>query len=250
MNSQQIALIGYGAMGKEIERIATERSHSIVARFTDVHPLTALALEQSKATVAIDFSHASQVMHTVEVCASSNIPVVIGTTGWNSQLPALLERFAKSNSAIIYGSNFSVGMNMFMHLVQLAGKLANSVEEYDVFMHELHHHRKVDSPSGTAISLAEILLSTIERKKERSGETQHGAISAETLHVSSTRGGEIPGTHIVYVDSLADTIELTHRAKNRSGFALGSVLAAEWCIGKQGMHDFHSIFESVLLNKR
>lgn len=241
-----IALVGYGAMGKEIEAIAIERGHSISARFDVNTPLSLAALRETSTELAIDFSHASAVQENARICGEAGVNLVIGTTGWNAEKPQV-EQIARQHSfGVVYGSNYSVGMQLFFRIVQRAAELVNATPNYDVMLHELHHHRKVDSPSGTALSIAEILVKNIQRKESILSETSHGAIAANALHLSSTRGGEIPGTHTVYMDSLADSIEITHRARNRNGFALGAVLAAEWLAGKQGFYDFSDIFESVV----
>jgi 4-hydroxy-tetrahydrodipicolinate reductase len=244
-----IALFGYGAMGKEIERIAIERGHSVVHRFDISSPPPDSGWS---ADCAIDFSHASAVLAVAQSCVDNNIPLVIGTTGWNQQLEELNTLITQSKIRAVYGSNFSVGMQLFLRIVQRASQLLDSTSEYDVFLHEFHHHRKKDSPSGTALSIAERMLEQIERKKSIYSETSHDMIEPSALHVTSTRGGEIAGTHTVYADSIADTIELTHRAKNRMGFALGAVKAGEWLYQTTHINttpeliDFSTIFEDVI----
>lgn len=238
-----IALLGYGAMGKEIERIALERGHTITGRFDITTPATPQTIV---ADVAIDFSAAGAVVENATLCAESGVNLVIGTTGWNAQKEEVEKVATNAGIGVVYGSNFSVGMQLFFRIVGKAAHLVNGTPDYDILMHELHHKRKADSPSGTALSLADIILQNVTRKEHVQPETQHGRINQNALHVSSTRGGEIAGTHTVYLDSLADTIELTHRAKNRSGFALGAVIAAEWVTDKKGFHDFTDIFESIV----
>ncbi|MBL7999281.1 MAG: 4-hydroxy-tetrahydrodipicolinate reductase [Candidatus Kapabacteria bacterium] len=239
----RIALIGYGAMGREIERIAVERGHSIAHRFDIDNPLPDLL---TNTDVAIDFSNAQHVVRNVRVCMESGVDMVIGTTGWMTQMDAVLDAVNSGESCVMYGSNFSIGMQMFNLIVARAAQLMQNAADYDVMLHELHHKRKADSPSGTAITLANTILESLTRKTSMLTETSHGRIADSQLHVSSTRGGEITGTHTVYCDSFSDTIELTHRAKNRSGFALGAVLAAEFIPGKKGYLDFADVFEDVL----
>jgi len=239
----KIALLGYGAMGKEIDRIALERGHEISGRFDIETPASNTTLNGD---VAIDFSSAGAVSYNTQLCAECGINLVIGTTGWNSERENIETIVTNTGIGIVYGSNFSVGMQLFFRIVERAAELVNGTPEYDVLLHELHHHRKADSPSGTALSLADIVLQNVTRKQSVLPETSHGRIAPDVLHVTSSRIGEITGTHTLYMDSLADTIELTHRAKNRSGFALGAVLAAEWIAGKNGFHDFTDIFESAV----
>ena len=238
-----IALIGYGQMGLEIERLAVGRGHRISARFDISSPVIA---NQLNAGVAIDFSSASVIEYNVETCANSGVNMVIGTTGWSDKIAYIRHVVDAAKIGVVYGSNFSVGMQMFMRIVQQAAQHVNQAVDYDVMLHELHHKRKADSPSGTALSLADMLLRNIDRKKTIQTETLHTRIDASELHLTSTRGGEIAGTHSVYLDSDADTIELTHRAKNRRGFALGAVLAAEWIVDKQGFFEFSEVFDSVM----
>lgn len=244
-----IALFGYGAMGKEIERVAIVLGHTIEHRFDISSPVPTTGWS---ADCAIDFSHASAVFDVAQTCIDNHVPLVIGTTGWNQHKENLSTLIAQSGIRAVYGSNFSVGMQLFLRIVQRASQLLNSTSEYDVFLHELHHHRKKDSPSGTALSIAECVLHEIERKQTIFTETSHDMIEPSALHVTSTRGGEIAGTHTVYADSIADTIELTHRAKNRAGFALGAVKAGEWLYATSktnpasALIDFTTIFEDVI----
>lgn len=229
-----IALIGHGKMGKEIERIASDKGHAIIASFTKSRPLSADKI--SNADVCIDFSSADTVIQNVTICAQAQTPVVIGTTGWSAQIENIKTIVREKNIGLIYAANFSIGVNLFMKIIETAGTLFNRFENYDVALHEIHHNQKADSPSGTALSLAEILLRQIHRKKSILTEKPNGKISPEQLHVTSIRTGSVPGTHSVTFDSSADSIELTHTARNRSGFALGAVLAAEWIRDKKGFY--------------
>lgn len=243
-NYPRIALIGYGSMGKEIERIAHNKGITITNIFDIDNPLSLTSPDNFD--VAIDFSTPASVVENARLVSLLNKNIVIGTTGWNDRFDEVQQHIATNKVGAIYGSNYSIGMQMFFRVVRQAAMLINSVDEYDIFLHEIHHKRKIDSPSGTALSLAQIVLEEVERKQVLNAETLHGRINENDLHVSSVRGGEVTGTHTVYVDSLADTIELTHRAKNRSGFALGAIEAAGWIWNKKGMYDFTSVFTEIL----
>jgi 4-hydroxy-tetrahydrodipicolinate reductase len=243
-NLPKIAILGYGSMGKEIERISLEKKLII----TDIFDIDKPILENKTYDfdVAIDFSHSSGLIDNLSRVSKLKKNYVIGTTGWENSLDLVKQITENSNIGVVYGSNFSIGMQIFQRLVSLASITANGFEDYDIFMHELHHKRKKDSPSGTALSLAKIILHNVERKTEVLGDSSKDQIKPNELHVSSTRGGEIAGTHTIYLDSLADTIEITHRAKNRSGFALGAVNAAIWLAGKTGFYEFSEIFPEII----
>lgn len=241
-NTPAVALVGYGSMGKELERLAPQAGCRVAAIFDADRPLTP---EAGGFDIAIDFSLPGAVVENVRTLAALKKNIVLGTTGWAEHRDEIERIVTESGIGLVYGSNFSVGMQMFFRIVRAAARLANAHGEYDVFLHEIHHTRKADSPSGTALSLAHLLLDELDRKTGLLTETSHGKIAPEALHVTSARGGEVAGTHIVYLDSVADTIELTHRAKNRSGFALGALHAAKWIAGKKGIYDFSEVFGEV-----
>jgi 4-hydroxy-tetrahydrodipicolinate reductase len=240
----KIALIGYGSMGQEVEKIASLKGIEIASIHDIDNPLRQDL--NYDFDVAIDFSLPDCVLENVSILAEHGKNIVIGTTGWKKFEAKVFEICSRSGIGMVYGSNFSLGMQIFGKLIDLGAELINKFDEYDVFISEIHHRRKTDSPSGTALSLAQKLLSAIERKSEIETETSHSIIEPKKLHLSSLRGGEIAGTHTVYFDSDADTIELTHRAKNRSGFARGALLAAEWISGKQGIWKFDDIFNELI----
>ncbi|MBX3044804.1 MAG: 4-hydroxy-tetrahydrodipicolinate reductase [Candidatus Kapabacteria bacterium] len=239
----KIALIGYGNMGKEIKKIALSQNIEVTDIF-DEYTLPAHK-EDYKFDVAIDFSVPPAVIDNAKVIAESGKNLVIGTTGWYKNADIIREIALKNNTGIVWGANFSVGMQIFFKIAELGAKLINDTGDYDVFMHEIHHSRKKDSPSGTAVTLAEKLLTIIDSKKEILTETANFDILQEQLHVTSTRGGEVPGTHTVYFDSLADTIELTHRARNRSGFASGAITAAKLIKNKKGFYSFEQLLDEL-----
>ncbi len=229
-------------MGKELERLADQYGCRVQQIFTSKRPLVSAFQTDLDFDVAIDFSKPDAVLANTRFCAEHGKHIVIGTTGWAAQKSDLEAIISNASIGAVWGANFSVGVLMFMRIVEAAATLANRYDEYDAALHELHHHRKLDSPSGTALALADILQQNLDRKTTLLEETSHGRISPDALHVSSTRVGEIPGTHTVYFDSLADTLELTHRARNRSGFAIGALRAARWVAGKRGLFDVRDIF--------
>jgi 4-hydroxy-tetrahydrodipicolinate reductase len=238
-----IALIGYGSMGKEIEQSALANGFVITEVFDIDKPISSGGSYQFD--VAIDFSLPSAVLENVKTIAKLKKNIVIGTTGWNDLQGEIFKIVTDNNIGLVYGSNFSVGMQIFFKLTALAAQLLNNKDDFDIMLHELHHKRKKDSPSGTALSLANIILENNSNKKSINTETSHGSINPNDLHVTSTRGGEITGSHTIYIDSISDSIELNHTAKNRKGFASGAIKAAEWIYGKSGVYNFSDIIQNL-----
>jgi len=244
----KIALLGYGKMGKIIEKIATDRKHEIVLTI-DHDNLDDLTTENlQKADVAIEFSTPATVLSNIGHCFKAGIPVVVGTTGWYDQLPAVKQQCQESNGTIIYASNFSVGVNIFFQVNKILAKLMNAHPYYDVQVEEIHHVQKLDAPSGTAITIAEGILDNLDSKKEwanvvtdADGNSDDN-LKADQLLIESHRIDSVPGTHTVIYDSEVDTIEFKHTAHNRNGFALGAVLAAEWIPGKKGFFSVSDMF--------
>lgn len=242
----KIALIGFGSMGKEIKRLADNSPEQF--NVTEIFEIDNKISLNGKYgfDVAIDFSHPNQVIDNLKILAALGKNCVIGTTGWYDRLNDAKEIVEKAKIGVVYGSNFSIGVQLFLKLIEMSSKSLNQFEEYDIFVHEIHHKNKIDSPSGTALSIGKVILENLERKKEIFTETSHTKISPEQLHISSTRGGEVPGKHTVYIDSLADTIEISHSARNRSGFAFGALKAATWINGKKGFFEFSNVFNYLL----
>lgn len=241
----KIGLLGFGRMGKEVAFQAGKKGHQVNATFDSKKPLSASSSSES-IDVLIDFSIPAAVLDNIKLAAETKKPIVIGTTGWNNNLTEV-KRIVESNQmGLIYASNFSLGMNLFLKLVQNAASLFNKLEHYDPFVHEIHHNQKIDSPGGTALTLGEILLANIQRKSEILIQKSEGKILPNQLHISSTRVGCVPGTHRVGFDSNADTIELIHTARNRTGFALGAIYAAEWIIGKQGLFTLDDVLVDLM----
>lgn len=241
-----IALIGYGKMGQIIERFAVERGHEIVLKISidNAEDLTTANLR--KADVAIDFSTPDTVINNIYACFDANVPLVVGTTGWYGELQKIKDECVSRNNTLLYGSNFSIGVNLFFHLNEVLAKMMNNYPAYEVQVEEIHHTHKLDSPSGTAITIAEGVIDNLERKSEwvneLDGNLSDEVIKQEQLLIASQRIGEVPGTHSVIYSSEVDDIEIKHTAHSRAGFALGAVVAAEWLQNKQGFYNIADIF--------
>lgn len=232
-----IALLGYGKMGKEIEKIALSRNHHIVLKVDkdNAHSITKADLQ--KADVAIEFSTPHTVLSNIQKCFDAELPIVVGTTGWYDDLEKIKSTCQKENKSLFYASNFSLGVNLFFKVNKYLAELMNKYPEYDVCMEEIHHVHKLDKPSGTAITLAQQIISKIDRKSNWSIDDN----SASTLFIEDKREGEVPGTHIIKYRSAIDDIEIMHKAHNRQGFALGSVIAAEFINDKKGVYTMEDI---------
>lgn len=231
----KILLVGYGKMGKTIERIAVDRGHEIAGRI-DVD--NQHEFDKAVADVAIEFSHPDAAFENIKKCLTKKIPMVCGTTGWLNK-KAEVERMTKeTNGTFFYASNYSLGVNLFFKLNEHLAKLMKNFDAYDVALEEIHHTEKKDAPSGTAITLAEGVLKNIDRKKSW---VNSDSKKSEDLFIKSFRIGTVPGTHTVKYTSLMDDIEIKHTAHTREAFALGAVMVAEWVKDKKGilnMDDF------------
>ncbi|MBU3740903.1 MAG: 4-hydroxy-tetrahydrodipicolinate reductase [Candidatus Kapabacteria bacterium] len=239
----RIAIVGYGAMGRAVERLAPQADANVVAICDIDDPFTPLVA--AHADVAVDFTLPHVVPDVVRVACDSGTNLVIGTTGWYDRFDEVASMAAKAGIGLVYGTNFSIGVQMFFRLVRLAAQLAERQPEYDVMLHEWHHKRKKDAPSGTALTAADLVLGQLSRKTRIESETSHDRIDADALHVTSTRGGEIVGKHVLTMDSAVDRIEVTHDAKNRDGFAWGALQAARWINGRTGVYDFADIIDQL-----
>ena len=224
----KIALLGYGRMGQAIEKIALERGHEIVIR-KDVEPIE---MDLGIADVAIDFSHPSAAYDNIKNGIDHGVPVVSGTTGWLDRYDDIVAYCEKKKGSFIYASNYSIGVNLFFNLNAYLAKMMKNIGEYDVSMEEIHHIHKLDAPSGTAITLARDVIEHSNKKKWSIASPE-----ADDLFIKVKREGEVPGTHKVSYTSAIDSIEIKHTAFNRTGFALGAVVAAEWLKDKKGI--FH-----------
>ncbi|MFN2499727.1 MAG: 4-hydroxy-tetrahydrodipicolinate reductase [Pyrinomonadaceae bacterium] len=233
----KLALIGYGAMGRLVETQAEAAGDQIGIKLTsnesdqDIDEIAAMLRRHD---VAIDFSVGAAVLRNVEACARASVPLVEGTTGWKDQEGRVKEIVTEHNGALVYGANFSIGVNVFYRIVADAAKLFAGLDQYETFIEEQHHSRKRDAPSGTALKLKSLVAEFIK-----------GDIS-----IASTRAGNIPGTHRVGFDSPADQVTLTHMARSREGFAAGALLAARWIIGRKGVYEFSEVIDEILGRNR
>lgn len=235
----KIALVGYGKMGHMIADCAKSLGHEVVATVDVIaedasvkvasgdYDAVARAVKSSGAEGVIEFSHPTAVMGNIKALLPLGLPVVVGTTGWNDKMDEVDKFASECGGIIMTSSNFSIGVNMLYKIVAEAVKIMEQWPEYDIATWEAHHNQKADSPSGTAITLAETILANTKKKNEIVTDAFHERPKANQLHVSSTRCGSIPGTHTVFFDSKADTIEITHTARSREGFAMGAVHALE-----------------------
>ncbi len=229
----KLALIGYGAMGRLVETQAQAAGDQVGIKLTsneseqDVDELAAMLRRHD---VAVDFSVGPAVLRNIEACGLAGVPLVEGTTGWKDQESRAKEIVTEHGGALVYGANFSIGVNVFYRIVANAAKLFGSLDQYEAFIEEQHHARKRDAPSGTALKLKSVLAEFIKRD----------------IPIASTRAGEIPGTHRVGFDSAADQITLTHMARSREGFAAGALLAARWIVGRKGVFEFSEVIDEIL----
>lgn len=235
----KIALLGYGKMGKTIEEIAQSRGHEVVLRVND--DIESYNLGEFQPDVAIDFSIPKAAFKNITTCFKNNIPVVSGTTGWLDQYEKAKNICEENNSAFIYASNFSLGVNVFFELNKKLAAMMKGLEEYSVEIEEIHHTQKLDAPSGTAISLAQQI---IEENPNKKGWQLDDADSDE-IPIHAKRIENVPGTHTVSYESDIDSIEITHTAKSRQGFALGAVIAAEYLKGRSGVFTMRDVLASL-----
>jgi 4-hydroxy-tetrahydrodipicolinate reductase len=233
----KIALIGYGKMGREIEKIALQRKHEIVIKIDKDNATTISEKELSEADVGIEFSTPHTVIDNIKKCIDANLPVVVGTTGWYDNFDEIKKYATDKNGTLFHATNFSLGVNLFFKVNKYLAELMDKYPDYDVSMEEIHHIHKLDKPSGTAITLANQVISKIKRKNKWSISDN----SPDSLFIKDIREGEVPGTHIIKYHSSIDDIEIMHKAHNRQGFALGAVIAAEFIKGKKGIYTMDDI---------
>ncbi|MDX2362827.1 MAG: 4-hydroxy-tetrahydrodipicolinate reductase [Crocinitomicaceae bacterium] len=235
-----IALIGYGKMGKTIEEIAIQRGHKITGKCSSQHPIDELDFDDID--VAIEFTAPHFAIKHIEHCIDHHTPVIVGTTAWNDQLPYVKDYVTQRNGSLLYASNFSIGVNIFFDLNRRLAELMRNHQDYQPSIDEVHHVQKMDAPSGTAISLANDMMFSNDKfsswihQENETPTTQPGQIA-----LTSYREDGVPGTHKIKYESAIDSIEMTHVAHNRQGFALGAVIAAEWIFGKQGIYTMQDV---------
>jgi 4-hydroxy-tetrahydrodipicolinate reductase len=230
----RIALLGYGKMGRLTETIALREGWEVSPKFdiadnSDGNGITRASMQG--VNVAIDFSQPEAVLPNIEAAARAGVNLVVGTTGWLKELGQVERIVLESGIGLVYGANFSIGMNLFFEIISNAAQIISKIPQYDPYLVEEHHSAKRDAPSGTALKLLEMMRPYLNNPNPS---------------VACTRAGFIPGTHVVGFDSAADTIILEHRARNRQGFAEGAILAAKWINGKQGFYDFRHVFKETL----
>jgi 4-hydroxy-tetrahydrodipicolinate reductase len=245
-----IAIIGYGAMGKLVEKFAIEKGITIKAI---IDPIAENATHKeisaeslNEVDVCIEFSLPEVAVQNAKKVAELGKDHVMATTGWNDSIEEVKRAVNKAETGFIHAANFSIGVNVFYRIVRIGAKIINNIEDFDVFAYELHHKRKKDSPSGTAKTIGDLLIKNIDRKNKLVFDKLDRKIEPDELHFASVRGGDMPGTHVVGFDSSADTIELKHTARNRNGFALGAVMAAEWINDKKGFFDINDMMVEII----
>ncbi|GGC49554.1 4-hydroxy-tetrahydrodipicolinate reductase [Parapedobacter defluvii] len=241
-----IALLGYGKMGRLIEKFALQRGHHIHLIIDENNRQDIGIVDLEGADVAIDFSRPEAAVSNIDLCFEADLPIVVGTTGWYDQLGDVKKRCLDGNKTLMYGSNFSIGVNVFFHINKLLAAVMNPYKQYDVQVEEIHHTQKLDSPSGTAITIAEGIIENTDSKTEwvnnLIGEGEELIPKSQQLLIESHRIDDVPGTHTVLYSSEVDQIEFKHTAHSRAGFALGAVVAAEWLAGKTGFYQVNEMF--------
>ena len=252
----RIAIIGYGKMGKMIEQTALSQGHSVTVIVDPFVSNTSSNIQIAKSIAAADFNSVDAAIEFTQPdtalaniisLAEKKIPSVIGTTGWHDKMNEVVRTIEKTGSSLLCASNFSIGVNMFYRIAWYAAELVNNFSEYDAGGFEAHHNKKIDSPSGTAKILAEGVLSRLDRKKKIVYETMNRKPETDEFHFPSLRLGSVPGTHSLFFDSQADTIEITHTARNREGLAAGAVHAALWLVTckRQGVFTIDDVLSDL-----
>ena len=236
----RILLIGYGKMGQTIEKIALERGHTIVGKIGANNQGDLASFNSDNTDVAIEFTQPEAAFDNISHCLKHNIKVICGTTGWLDQKSEADKLCQTHNGAFLYGSNFSIGVNIFFHINKVLASIMNNFPAYDVVMEEIHHTQKLDAPSGTAITLAEGVL---ENFKSKINWVNAPSQNQSDLVITSLREGTVPGTHTTIYTSAIDDIEIKHTAHSRHGFALGAVVAAEWIADKTGVFSIEDMLK-------
>ena len=230
----RIALLGYGKMGRLLEAIAAREGwevNPILDINDNINGNGITRASMNGVDAAIDFTQTESVLPNIEAAARAGVNLVEGTTGWLKELPRVERIVLESGIGLVYGANFSVGMNLYMEIILHAAKVMANIPQYDPYLLEEHHSAKKDAPSGTALKILELIKPYLKKTNPS---------------VACIRAGSIPGTHVVGFDSEADTIVLEHRARNRQGFAEGAIMAARWIKGKHGLYDFRQVFSEIL----
>jgi 4-hydroxy-tetrahydrodipicolinate reductase len=234
----KIIISGYGKMGREIEKTALARGHEVLAKLDTPDDWVIQTRLISQADLIIEFSTPDSVLGNIRRCFDLHLPIVVGTTGWHEHADVVRDWCEVEKQAIFTASNFSIGVNILYSLAGQLSSILNRFDNYNITLEEIHHIHKLDSPSGTAINLANIILKELERKKQWVNRRQQ---NPEELEILSVREDEIPGIHSIHCESDADRLILKHEAKGRQGFALGALLAAEWLTGKHGYFEMKDL---------
>jgi len=232
----KLALVGYGKMGRTVEKLAAERGHEVVARIDPVLETSDIDADTlCGADVAIEFTVPTSAFDNISALAAAGVDTVVGTTGWQDRLDEASATVTEAGTGMLHAANFSLGVHLFLRLARTAARVANTLTEYDVHVREAHHRHKVDHPSGTAITLADILIEELARKESWAATLPEGGPHPQVLYVASERVGEVAGSHVLGLEGPDDRIELRHEARTRAGFARGAVVAAEWLRGRSGV---------------
>lgn len=242
-----IAIIGFGSMGKKIKEVAENLGHNISIIIDplsiDANYKNILEADLSNTDIVIDFSSKDAVLENIKACINANKNLVIGTTGWYENLKEVEKITQQNEIGIFWSANFSIGVNMYYKIIEEAANLVNKYNEYDIWGTELHHNNKTDSPSGTAKEIAKILLEKVDRKTEVVYDKLDRKIKPNEIHFSSTRGGAVNFSHTVGFDGASDTITIIHSARDRGGYALGAIKVAEWMNGKKGFYNMEDFLD-------
>ncbi|MGH1334714.1 MAG: 4-hydroxy-tetrahydrodipicolinate reductase [Aureispira sp.] len=240
----KIALLGYGKMGRFIERLALEQGHEVVLRIDQNNADRLTPTQLQLADVAIEFSRPDTAFANIMHCLKAGVPVVSGTTAWLDDYPKVVDWCTTNGGAFFYASNFSIGVNIFFELNQHLARLMDAQAAYSVALEEIHHTQKLDAPSGTAVTLAEGILEKVDRLERYDLQQEAQAASPDgSIPITAHRVGDTPGTHVVTYDSGLDTLEIKHTAKGRAGFATGALMAAQWLIGKEGVFGMSDLLQ-------
>lgn len=236
-------------MGKAVEKIAVAKGHEIVYKVSLENAYDFMPISLQNVDVAIDFSMPSAAVDNILKCFEAKVPIIVGTTGWYDQFDQIRDKCLNEGQSMVYSTNFSIGVNIFYKLNKILAKMMSDLADYDVMIEEVHHTEKKDHPSGTAITLAKHILAENPHKKDYKGRliyddsTPSQSIKPDELLIEARRIGDVTGDHTVRYESVIDTIEISHFAKSRYGFAKGAVLAAEWIQGKKGLFTMEDILK-------
>lgn len=242
----KIAIFGYGKMGQLIEQHAIERGHDVVLIIDEENRNEIEIKDLQEADIAIDFSTPNSILANIATCFEANLPLIVGTTGWYDEIDRIKEECINGNHSLLYGSNFSIGVNIFFHVNKLLAAAMKPHKQYEVQVEEIHHTAKLDAPSGTAITIAEGILENRDDKNDWvnfiAEEEKEVIPTAKQLLIESHRIENVPGTHTVLYSSEVDQLEFKHTAHSRAGFALGALMAAEWLSDKKGFYNVTEMF--------